>query len=464
MHPLRLVTAFSAALLATSALYAQTSESAAVQPSPVPTPEAGVRIVRLSQVEGKVQLDRAVDHGYETAFANLPIVQGSWLKTNDGIAEVEFEDNSSMRMTPGAIVQFSQLTRDANGGTVSGITVIRGTVYVSLANTKVNTFALITDEGRFNLLPASHIKLQEGAPRTELSVIAGSVEAHVGTTTTTVTQKKTLQFDPAKAEPVQVSHLATGAFDNWDKNATMYHKQFMNASTFGGSGLSSSIPRYGLSDLNYYGSFSDSGCGSMWRPYFANASWNPYGNGIWAAYQGAGYSWVSPYPWGWTPYHSGSWDYCPTQGWGWRPGNNWVGLSNAIMPVRPKQGPPKLGPPNPPVKGASLIAVNTQPISLSRQSGTNTFLFANNSAGWGVPRQTFGKLGGISSSVARNGSASTSLFATAAFSSSGISNTTVGLTSTSHLSTAGSSFSSSSHGPSGGISGGSSSGSSGSHR
>ena len=71
----------------------------------------------------------------------------------------------------------------------------------------------------------------------------------------------------------------------------------------------------------------------MWRPYFASAAWDPYSNGVWAWYQGAGYSWVSPYPWGWTPYHFGSWSYCSGAGWGWQPGGSWNGLNNVIAVV-----------------------------------------------------------------------------------------------------------------------------------
>src|SRR5581483_9768401 len=43
----------------------------------------GVRIVRLSQVTGEVQLDRKTGNGFESAFANLPIVQGSMLRTGE---------------------------------------------------------------------------------------------------------------------------------------------------------------------------------------------------------------------------------------------------------------------------------------------------------------------------------------------------------------------------------------------
>ena len=89
----------------------------------------------------------------------------------------------------------------------------------------------------------------------------------------------------------------------------------------------------------------------MWRPYFASASWNPYGSGLWAWYPSAGYSWVSPYPWGWTPYHYGSWSFCSGTGWGWTPGGSWMGLSNvpgtALTP--PNGGGRGLGYPGRPV-------------------------------------------------------------------------------------------------------------------
>ncbi len=88
----------------------------------------------------------------------------------------------------------------------------------------------------------------------------------------------------------------------------------------------------GLSDLNYYGSFINApGYGSFWQPYFVGAGWSPYANGLWAFYPGAGYSWVSPYPWGWLPYHSGSWSFVPGYGWGWQPGSTFNGLNNVAM-------------------------------------------------------------------------------------------------------------------------------------
>jgi len=392
---------FSATLVS-----AQTAASA--DSGPVP----GVRIVRLSQVDGKVQLDRLIGKGYETAFSNLPITQGARLQTGNGVAEVEFEDNSSMRLIPNTEVEFSELARNTSGGTISTMKVLRGTVYVSLAKSPQDLVRLTSSDGDLALAPTSHIEFHVGAPASSVSVFNGAVQAKIGQTTTLVSQKKQLVLNASSpATPTALPRQQKNMFDTWDETSVAYHKQFMNASSFSGNGISSATPRYGLSDLNYYGNFSDAGgCGMMWRPYFASAAWDPYGNGIWAFYQGVGYSWVSPYPWGWTPFHSGTWDYCPSQGWGWRPDNTFVGLQNAVLHVHPKQGPPRIGPRLPPVEArASLIAVNTQPLTLSKVSDNN-FVFVNDSAGLGVPRQLFGSLGKLSSTTAAHGFATTALY------------------------------------------------------
>jgi len=42
--------------------------------------------------------------------------------------------------------------------------------------------------------------------------------------------------------------------------------------------------------------------GMMWQPYSVGAGWDPFMNGAWMWYPGAGYAWISSYPWGWTPY------------------------------------------------------------------------------------------------------------------------------------------------------------------
>jgi hypothetical protein len=158
--------------------------------------------------------------------------------------------------------------------------------------------------------------------------------------------------------------------------------------------------------MNYYGSFANmGGCGMMWRPYLTSANWSPYSNGVWAYYPDAGYSWVSPYPWGWTAFHSGTWNYCEGSGWGWQPGSQWSGLQNTALVRRPN-APATLKPPiaRPHPLSPTMIAVNEKPLVISRMNEKDNFVFRKDSAGLGVPRSTFGKLDHISAGVAQHGS------------------------------------------------------------
>ena len=125
-------------------------------------------------------------------------------------------------------------------------------------------------------------------------------------------------------QATMTNKVAGEPFDAWDKESNDYHARYAMANAVAGGGNA-----YGLSDLNYYGNFINAGAyGQIWQPYLTGAGWSPYGNGMWAFYPGAGYSWVSPYPWGWLPYHSGAWNFYPGYGWGWQPGGSWMGLNN----------------------------------------------------------------------------------------------------------------------------------------
>jgi hypothetical protein len=376
----------------------------------VPAAAAGVRIVRLSQVTGEVQLDRQTGNGFEGAFANLPITQGGRLRTGNGVAEVEFEDNSSLRLTPHSLVEFPVLSASPSGVRSSTIHVVEGAIYVSLTKSNQNNNVNVTfGHDTLTLGPAAHVELALNGKQPRLDVFDGTVQAVNGATTTTVGHKKALLFDPSNsAPPTLVSKNEKGDFDAWDKQAVEYHQRLTpSSSSYGG------IPyAYGLADMNYYGSFASlGGCGMMWRPYLVSSNWSPYANGIWAYYPDAGYSWVSPYPWGWTAFHSGSWNYCPGAGWGWQPGSQWNGLQNTALVRRPN-APTILKAPitRPHPAGPTMIPVNEKPLVISRMNEKDTFVFRKDSAGLGVPRGTFGKLDHISSGVAQHGTVEKTAF------------------------------------------------------
>ena len=402
--PAPAATAFVSALLLAAALPAHTSDTA--------SPETGaskIRIVRLSEVKGAVKMDRAIGRGFEPAVANMPIVEKSRLRTDEGVAEVEFEDNSTLRLAPDSVVEFQQLERLATGATASSVHLLRGMAYVSLVKTRGNAFQLLFGQQILALEPGSHIRLDLNEAQANLAVLDGTVRLDGPAGAEEIAKKKTVTFHLAdQSQPTIEKEIASAPYDAWDQTATGYH-----ARTAAYSALSSSPYTYGLNDMMYYGSFMDAGgCGSMWRPYFTSAAWDPFSNGSWAFYQGAGYSWVSPYPWGWTPYHSGSWSFCPGAGWGWQPGGGWNGLSNASS-LMASNGLVRLQPPpgHAPRPGeTTLTAVNVKPLVQSQVASAESFVFRKDSAGLGIPRDQLGKLDKLSRQAVERGTASTHIY------------------------------------------------------
>jgi hypothetical protein len=393
---------------------ASDNAAASPQPSAPASSNSKVRIVRLSEVKGEVQVDRQTGKGYESAMPNLPVIEGSKLKTGNGVAEVEFEDNSTVRLAQNSEVEFPRLELLPSGAKASSVNVLQGTVYVSLINTKGNEFIVKFGQQTINLPPDSHVRLQLAPSEANLAVMHGDAIVEQPSGNTTVGKNKTMTFNLAgQNPPVIAKSVVEEPLDKWDSDAVQYHKSYANASSFGNSPYS-----YGINDMNYYGSFVNaSGCGgSMWRPYFTSASWDPFGSGAWAYYPSAGYSWVSPYPWGWTPYHYGSWGFCQGIGWGWRPGGAWMGLANNTF-YSPSAGSNSFATnrPRPPVRPpaatqSSLVPVNLKAVPASSLGPKDTFVFRNNSAGMGVPRGSLGKLNSFSGQTAQRGMATTNVY------------------------------------------------------
>lgn len=376
-----------------------------------------VRIVRLSEVRGAVQLDRGAGQGFEQAMANMPVVQQSRLKTDVGVAEVEFEDNSTLRLGPNSEAIFYVLGRTDNGNTVSSVRLVRGVAYVSLVRSSgrvANEFSLAFGNQRdIRLQPDTHVRLEMNAQEAKLAVLGGSVQLNAPGGAIDVPHKNTATFALASnGQPTVAKGIESDSLlDSWDKQLDQYHSKVASLTNFGGVPYS-----YGVSDMQYYGAFQNTGaCGMMWRPYFASMAWDPYSNGTWASY-GAGYSWVSPYPWGWTPYHYGAWSYCPGTGYGWVPGGSWMGVNNlaanspAMLGIGVGTKLPRVTPKPPHVGGPSLVSVNKVALVQSGLNRQGSFVFLKDSAGMGIPRNELGSLKGFSKHADERGIATTPIY------------------------------------------------------
>jgi hypothetical protein len=359
--------------------------------------ESKARIVRLSEVQGTVQIDRGAGDGLDKAFINLPVIEGSRLKTGkDGRAEVEFEDGSALRLAPDSEVDFARLALGDDGQKLSTVQLVSGTVYANLhpkksGNKTGDQFSLNFARESVTVAGAVHFRVElDGTSKATLAVFKGKVSATSPSGEFEVAEKHSATIDIAKDDLTNNDSARKDTFviaknyeaepsDAWDRQQTDYHDRYASA---GGSGISSPYG-YGMSDLNYYGSFMNlAGYGNVWQPYFIDAAWSPFQDGAWAFYPGAGYMWVSGYPWGWMPYNYGNWAFVPGFGWVWQPGywNPWYGIPQVVNPpVRTKV-------PTPPVRGHQTVMVG-RGLAANPVSGASRRLTINpGSAGFGVPR------------------------------------------------------------------------------
>jgi hypothetical protein len=382
-------------------------------------------------------MDRAAGDKFSKAFINLPVIEGSRVRTGgDGRAEVEFEDGSTLRLTPGTEVDFARLTLGDDGNKLNTVVLVTGTVYANVHAKKThdkNGDQFVVNFARESVAvpEGAHFRLElDGANKATLAVFKGKCSATLPSAQFDVSEKHsaTIKFannspsidaatddaskqdlpngNTVKSEEAKASNDANDTFvvaknyksepaDAWDREQSEYHDR--NASTASSARLSSPYS-YGMSDLNYYGNFMNvPGYGNVWQPYLAGANWSPFQDGGWAFYPGAGYMWVSGYPWGWMPYRYGNWIFAPGFGWAWQPGswNSYYTMPTVVnAPVATKL-------PSPPTTGHQTVMVGRGLATNPAEGTVRVLTISPGSAGYGVPRGSIDHLSHIAKKVDR---------------------------------------------------------------
>ncbi|MFY9910254.1 MAG: FecR family protein [Candidatus Sulfotelmatobacter sp.] len=353
--------------------------------------DSQVRIVRLSDVQGTVQINKNSGLGFERAFMNLPITQGTQLRTlESGRAEVEFEDGSTLRLVPNTTVVFSRLTSHDASNRFSTVNLVEGKAYINWLGKSGDEFALNFSGEKVELKQAAHFRVEDSLDTAELANFKNAVEVEGPSGAVKVEKNKTVTFDVNDPQSRVAKNVKPDPYDKWDAQSNDYHNQYAknNPSPYG----------YGVSDLSYYGGYSNvPGYGMLWQPYFAGAAWNPFMDGAWSWYPGMGFMWASAYPWGWMPYYYGNWMYAPGYGWGWQPGtwNTWHGGLHYVGAMAPAFHAPVA-----PSGTVRETVVGRGGAEVTKASAT--MLVSAGSAGLGVPRGSYDNLRGLNRQVAKS--------------------------------------------------------------
>src|SRR5580698_8648926 len=139
--------------------------------------DSQARIVRLSDVQGTVQIDKNSGLGFENAFVNLPVTQGTQLRTQEnGRAEIEFEDGSTLRVTPNSTVHFSTLGLSDAGKRVSVVELVEGRAYVNWLGKSGDEFTLNSAQEKVELREAAHFRVSNSLSMVEVASFKNDLE------------------------------------------------------------------------------------------------------------------------------------------------------------------------------------------------------------------------------------------------------------------------------------------------
>ena len=284
------------------------------------------RAVRLSYVDGAVQVAQDGQPLAENAVANMPLVQGMTLSSgDDGKAEIQFEDGSVARLSPDSALTLAVLSGSGTSGQAE-VSVDRGLGYFELQGTgqsgpiRVRFGGSVATGSGFTIL-----RVENDTPPGAVAVMTGNARIE-GANGLNLDLHSGQWVDFAADGPRGYSisdAIPTESWDAWNADRDQaLNEAAANQTAAPGELAPGQAANPAWSDLDANGSwYNVPGEGYVWSPYDAsNAGFDPYGNGNWVWMPRYGYVWVSGYSWGYMPFSCGMWNYYDNFGWGWAPG------------------------------------------------------------------------------------------------------------------------------------------------
>src|SRR6266446_1382865 len=302
------------------------------------------RIIRLRLVQGDVRFTRDV-HGdpltsdkatWEGATLNLPIRQGYVLATDQGRAEVEFENGAMAFLAENTELEFYDLSLE-DGAKTTRLVLRQGTAsfYVNPGNG--DYFSVTGGDFTVETDGRAAFRLDNFDDGSVVDVTKGRVSVLRKNKTTALVKGQSLSMRASDNNSTEIARLPEN--DDFDRWVSGREDAVVTATTAAQQYMSSPYYSSGMADLYTYGSwYPIGGYGNCWRPYGVGLGWSPFASGGWFMDPMYGWSFIGAQPWGWLPYHFGGWVFDPFFGWLWSPGFGFGLGFNGIAPFRPVTG------------------------------------------------------------------------------------------------------------------------------
>jgi uncharacterized protein DUF6600/FecR-like protein len=271
------------------------------------------RIIRLSLVTGDVRFtekthgDPLADSGanWDTAQLNLPIRQGYVLATDNGRAEVEFENGTLAFLKENTVLEFYDLSLK-DGALITRLVLRQGSASFHVNPVSDDYFSVTGGDFTVEAGSRATFRLDNFDDGSTVEAVAGRVNVLHHDQTTRLEKGQSLSMKAGDESSVSIGSVpGQDEFDRWVSG------QVDTVSTATAATMQyTSSPYYaaGFGSLYSYGSWFDcGGYGYGWRPFGVGYGWSPFTNGQWIWDPSFGWTWDSFQPWGWAPYHYGGW-------------------------------------------------------------------------------------------------------------------------------------------------------------
>jgi hypothetical protein len=311
---------------------------------PAAADSSHARIIRLSLVQGDVRFTRDV-HGdplssdkatWEGATLNLPIRQGYVVATDQGRAEVEFENGAMAFLAKNTVLEFYDLSLE-DGAKTTRLVLRQGTASFSVNPGSEDYFSVTGGDFTVEADGRARFRLDNFDDGSVVDVSKGRVSVLRKNKSTALAKGQSLSMRAGDNNSTNIAQLPES--DEFDRWVSGREDAVVTATTAAQQYVSSPYYSSGVADLYTYGSwYPINGYGNCWRPYGVGLGWSPFAGGSWFMDPVFGWAFVGSQPWGWLPYHYGGWVFDPVFGWLWSPGLGFGGGFSGIAPFRPVTG------------------------------------------------------------------------------------------------------------------------------
>ena len=284
---------------------------------PVTLAAAPVRVARIGELDGQVEVQLHSFDAWRPAARNLPLVERAWVRSATAArVEMELDEGSAFRLVGDAISELSDYTRLSTGQRITTLSLDHGVAYFTGEPNPRDALILAVPGAQATIRGGARVRLEASGSVSQIAVIEGRVRFSSPVAELDVNEGQTARIEnggrPRFFLRREVAPLDS---DRWSEQRDR---------ALAASASSRHLPDlfFGLVDLDTGGSWIQTDdLGPVWKPK-VNSAWTPYRDGQWIWYDELGYTWIANEPWGWLPFHYGRWMQSNGLGWVWSPAGN----------------------------------------------------------------------------------------------------------------------------------------------